>query len=183
MDASPLTVPPGPSESDLIRDVATGSAAAITEMYHRYAAGIFRVASRLLGSASDAEDVVQDVFVGLPEAIRKFDGRGRFEGWLRRVAARTTLMRMRRERQRRQVALERNADGVPVPGADDIARWDLERALRAVPAPLRAVLVLRQLEGYTHREIGTMLGISSGASRVRFSRALQMLRRIWRTTA
>src|SRR5258708_32969367 len=115
MDASPLTVPPGPSESALIRDVATGSAAAITEMYHRYAAGIFRVASRLLGSASDAEDVVQDVFVGLPEAIRKFDGRGRFEGWLRRVAARTTLMRMRRGRQPRPVAPERYTHSLPVP--------------------------------------------------------------------
>src|SRR5258708_23308200 len=135
MAGSPLTVPPGPRESALIRDVATGSAGAITEMYHRYAAGIFRVASRLLGSASDAEDVVQDVFVGLPEAIRKFDGRGRFEGWLRRVAARTTLMRMRRERERRQVALERNAAGLAVPGADSIARRGLGGALRAVPAP------------------------------------------------
>jgi len=183
MDASSVPVPSAPSEADLIRDVATGSATAITEMYHRHAAGVFRVACRLLGSASDAEDVVQDVFVGLPEAIKKFDGRGSFEGWLRRVATRTTLMRMRRERQRRQVALEENAAGVPVPGADSSAKWDLERALRAVPAPLRAVLVLRQLEGYTHREIGAMLGISSGASRVRFSRALQMLRRTWRTTA
>lgn len=182
MDASPLSVPPEQSESDLLRDAGRGTPAAIAELYRRHAARILLVASRLLGSASDAEDVVQDVFVGLPEAIRKFDGRGSFEGWLRRVTARTTLMRMRRERRRREVTLDKQGDGISTPGVDESTRWDVQRVLRALPAPLRSVLVLRQLEGYTHREIGTMLGISSGASRVRFSRALQMLRRLWRTT-
>jgi RNA polymerase sigma-70 factor (ECF subfamily) len=84
------------------------------------------------------------------------------------------LMRMRSARRRREATLE---DGHFVSDPTSAGEQsDLDQHIAALPTTLRAVLVLRQIEGYSHEEIGALLGISSGASRVRFSRAVQQLR-------
>ena len=138
---------------------------------------MFRLARRLSVSVEDAEDVLHDLFVGLPEAIRKFDGRGSLEGWLKRVLVRLAFMRQRAQRRRREVAYD---DEMPASTdryiPDESKTWDLQRVLAGLPDDLRAVLVLRQTEGYSHSDIAALLGISAGASRVRLSRAVKLLR-------
>lgn len=183
----PLTLAPPSDDLDaLIRLARAGEAAGIAGLYRRYAEALYRTAYRLAGSAADAEDVVHDVFVGLPEALRRYEERGgAFAAWLRRVAVRRTLMRARGERRRREVALDDAFDagsvsgGAPADAAAETA--DVQRAVhaavRALPDGLREVLVLRQFEGYSHDEIAALLGISVGASRVRLTRALEALRR------
>ena len=131
----------------------------------------------MTSSVEDAEDVVHDLFVGLPESIHKYHERGSLQGWLKRVVVRLALMRLRATRRRREVALE---DEVSTPSApqtvDDGVRWDVQRAIDTLPDDLRAVLVLRQAERYTHQEIAALLGITPGASRVRLSRAVKLVR-------
>jgi RNA polymerase sigma factor (sigma-70 family) len=67
---------------------------------------LFRLAYRLVGAREDAEDVVHDVFVGLPEALGRYEERGSFGGWLKRVTARVALMRLRSGKRRREVGLD-----------------------------------------------------------------------------
>ena len=152
------------------------SAAALAELYHEHGRALFRLAYRLVGSKEDAEDVVHDVFVGLPEALKGYEERGRLESWLKRITARVALMKLRGRRRRGEVRLAHDvaASSAP-PGADAIA---LESALAALPDKLRHVLVLKEVEGYSHAEIGTMLGISAVTSRVRLLRAMSRLRRM-----
>jgi RNA polymerase sigma-70 factor (ECF subfamily) len=120
---------------------------------------------------------LHDLFVGLPEAIRKFEGRGSLEGWLKRVLVRLVLMRQRAQRRRREVAFDdQTPDRAASRATDESGTLDLERVLAELPDDLRAVLVLRETEGYSHKEIGVMLGITPGASRVRLSRAIKLLR-------
>jgi RNA polymerase sigma-70 factor (ECF subfamily) len=136
----------------------------------------YRVALRVTGSREDAEDILHDLFLGLPEFLGRYTEHGRFTQWLRRVVVRMSLMRLRRERHDAHTSVE-VLDSRPAPGTvDSSSRVDLERAIIALPPSLRAVFVLRQLEGYTHEEIADLLGISPGASRVRYSRALDHLR-------
>ncbi|HKE91951.1 MAG TPA: RNA polymerase sigma factor [Gemmatimonadales bacterium] len=161
--------------AELIRQTAAGDPEGIAGLYRLYSGHLLRLGWRLTGSRHDAEDIVHDLFLGLPEAIRSFEHRGTFAGWLNRVATRTTLMRMRSARRRREAALDERQPAAPE-GLSAEDQSDLDRHIAALPATLRAVLVLRQIEGYSHEEVGALLGISPGASRVRFNRAVQRLR-------
>jgi RNA polymerase sigma-70 factor (ECF subfamily) len=166
-----------PTEAELITAARAGDAGALAALYTAHAQPLFAVAWRLTGSRADAEDVLHDVFVGLPEALRRYVERGSFAGWLRTVTARSALMRMRASRRRREVDVE-GADDRPAAAGDDAAeaRADLQRAVAELPDSLRAVVVLKEIEGYTHAEIGALLGITPGASEVRLCRALRRLR-------
>ena len=117
----------GGTVGDVLERAAQGEAAALGELFVCHAGLVFRVALRLTGSADDADDVVQDVFVGLPEALRLYDGASEIETWLRQLTVRRSLMVLRTAR-RRQVR-ERLARS-PAPGARH-TRHSEARALTA----------------------------------------------------
>src|SRR5437867_5613050 len=150
-------------------------AQALGTLYDTYARQLFRLAYRLLGTREDAEDVVHDVFVGLPEALLRYEERGRLESWLKRVAARVALMRLRQRGRRREVPLEAVAGHRSPEAPGEVAA--LQEAVAALPNALRSVLVLKEMEGYSHAEVAALLGISAGASRARLTRAITRLRR------
>ena len=163
------------SPASLIAEARAGSPDALSALYLEHGAALFRLAYRLVGAREDAEDVVHDVFVGLPEALRRYEERGSFAAWLKRVTARVALMRLRSGKRRREVALDKAVGQVQPPatsGGDGLAA-----AVDTLPDHLRAVLVLKEIEGYSHSEVGELLGISVGASRVRLNRAMRRLRR------
>jgi RNA polymerase sigma-70 factor (ECF subfamily) len=176
--ATQATSPPDSESADLVRRVRLGNSQALGELYDAFGAGLYRLAYRLSGSREDAEDTVHDVFVGLPEALDRYEERGRLGAWLRRVTARVALMRLRRRNHRREVGLER-ADGVAAPNPHDRTSEHaaLQAAVDALPVALRSVLVLKEMEGYSHAEVAEMLGINAVTSRVRLLRALRRVRR------
>jgi RNA polymerase sigma-70 factor (ECF subfamily) len=144
-------------------------------LYDTFGAGLFRLAYRLTGTREDAEDVVHDVFVGLPEALTRYEERGRLGAWLRRVTARVALMRVRGQARRRETRLE---DTAAIPArADGTEQVELWAVVNTLPTALRSVLVLKEMEGYSHAEIADLLGISVVTSRVRLLRAMRRLRR------
>ena len=172
MPASSTASPP---LHDLIARTRTGDAAALGELYARHARPLLALARRLTGSAADAEDVLHDVFLGLPEALRRYDERGTLEAWLKRVTARVALNRLRARGGSREVPLAEvpNASG-PADALDVLA---LQGAIDALPDALRVVLVLKEIEGYSHAEVAALLDITRGASEVRLHRAVAALRR------
>lgn len=170
-DSAPTTAR---SDAELVTLVTRGDVAALGVLYDRYAALLMAVAYRLLMSTPDAEDAVHDVFVGLPEALRRYEERGALAGWLKRVTVRVALSRLRRDEVRAAQSLDPSL-GAPV--RDAVAAMDLEAAVAALPPSLRAVLVLKEIEGYSHAEIADMVGISVTASKVRLHRAMRALRR------
>jgi len=162
------------SPASLIAEARAGSPDALAALYLEHGAALFRLAYRLVGTREDVEDVVHDVFVGLPEALRRYEERGSLAGWLRRVTARVALMRLRSGKRRREVTLDDAAAQAEPSRASE--RDGLQAAVNTLPDHLRAVLVLKEIEGYAHGEIAELLGISEGASRVRLTRALKRLR-------
>ena len=149
----------------------------LESIYRRHANALMALAFRLTGSSADAEDVLHDVFPGLPEALRRYEERGSLVSWLKRVTVRVALTRMRGESRRREDPL----DNLPEPSVEGDAsrlgdREALASALAALPHTLRAVFVLREVEGYSHTEIAALLDITAGASAVRLSRAIRQLR-------
>ena len=166
-----LQVVPG-----MLRRVAAGDADALEELYHRYGGLVYRTAFGITRNPADADDVHQDVFLGLPAAIGKFGGHGSFEGWLRKVTVRTALMKLRKIRMRREVPLDKSAPVFAKEKETTVEdRLLLDEAIGTLSPEQRDVFLLRAVEGYTHREIGEMLGIKSLASRSRFHRAMERI--------
>jgi RNA polymerase sigma-70 factor (ECF subfamily) len=166
-----------PDDSILVATIRAGDPAGLGALYDRYASAMLRVAWRLCASMSDAEDVVHDVFVRLPELLQRYEHRTSLKGWLLTVTARAALMHLRRTTRRREDSLD-SARHHLAPDASHASadQHDIERQVAQLPGTLRAVVVLRLIEGFTHDEIAALLGITVGASRVRLSRALDLLR-------
>jgi RNA polymerase sigma-70 factor (ECF subfamily) len=175
---------PEPTDSQVAEVIArtrSGSDSALATLYGWYAPDLLRLLSRLLASRAAAEDIVHDLFVGLPEHLARYQEQGKFRAWLRATAVGMARMSSRREHRRSEVlareVLTREAPAAMTFGAHDPhAAIDIERAVANLPEPLRQVFVLKQWEGYSHDEIARLLDISAGASRVRHSRALDALR-------
>ncbi|MEJ7758033.1 MAG: sigma-70 family RNA polymerase sigma factor [Gemmatimonadaceae bacterium] len=163
--------------SDLINRTRRGEPAALAEVYGRYSESLMRLAWRLTGSADDAEDILHDVFVGLPEALRHYDERGSFEPWIKRIIARTALSAIRAKRRSRELSLDDHPLIESSERADSAAdSAPIQRAIEALPESLRLVFVLKVMEGHSHAEISAMLGINRGTSEVRLHRAVRALR-------
>src|SRR5689334_8378235 len=164
------------AESELIAAARQGSTDALGELYDRHASRVLAMAFRLLQSTDEAEDVVHDVFVGLPELLRRYEERGTFAAWLKKVAARVALTRILEDLRRPTISLDELAQHPHTPVHDVEGVMSLEQAMRSLTPSLRAVLVLKEIEGFSHAEVARLLDISVGASEVRLHRAIQALR-------
>jgi RNA polymerase sigma-70 factor (ECF subfamily) len=147
-------------------------------LYERYVRDLLALSYRLLRSSQDAEDVVHDVFVALPEALRSYDERGTLPAWLKKITARVALARLRATHGKVAVPL---SDALYARGPDVDSALSLEAAVSTLSPALRAVLVLKEIEGYSHAEVAELLDISIGASEVRLYRALRALRQALNT--
>jgi RNA polymerase sigma-70 factor (ECF subfamily) len=163
----------------VVESARKGDPSALAQLYREFGDTVYAMAYRLMASRADAEDVLQDVFLGLPEGLRTYREQGSLEGWIKKVAARTALMKLRSRRSKAEVSLDfvaavRAARPESSPG-DRVA---LEVALSQLPSAQRAVFVLKEVDGYGHAEIGAMLGITATASKVRLHRARRKLREL-----
>jgi RNA polymerase sigma-70 factor (ECF subfamily) len=135
-------------------------------------------------SAAQAEDLAQDVFIEVLQSIARFDGRGSFAGWVRAITVRKCLMHLRSpwHRGRRWVeALATAGVETELPEAavaNDGEALDLERALAQLGDTARVVVWLHDVEGYTHAEIGSLLGGTASLSKSQLARAHARLREL-----
>ena len=151
-----------------------GDAEAFGRLYWRHAARVKALARRLLGS-DQAEDGTQEVFVRAWRRLSQFREQAAFGTWLHRLAVNVLLRELERSRRHRGDAagLERLPAAEP-PSGDP----DLERALATLPAGVREVIVLHDMESYTHDEIARQLDIGVSASKMRLHRGRLALREL-----
>jgi RNA polymerase sigma-70 factor (ECF subfamily) len=161
-----------------------GEVAAHEAIYRTFQQPVRTLARRLVARAPQADDLAQDVFVEVLQSLGQFDGRGSFAGWVRAITVRKCLMHLRspwRRGLRWVAALDPAPEGSPSPGhaaARDGEALDLERALARLGDTARAVVWLHDVEGYTHAEIGTLLGGTASFSKSQLARAHARLREL-----
>jgi RNA polymerase sigma-70 factor (ECF subfamily) len=165
-------------DADAVAKARQGEADGLAHIYESHAKALYRTIYRLAASSADAEDILHDIFVALPELLRRYEDRGKLEAWLQQVAIRMTLMRLRAQRRRREVAIDKVADDALAERAAANDVFLIENAVLALPVQQREVFVLRQLEGYDYGEIANLLAISTAAARVRYMRALRRIRQM-----
>jgi RNA polymerase sigma-70 factor (ECF subfamily) len=184
-----------PSDELLVSLARDGDADAFEPLVLRHQDRVYRLALRLTGNASDAEEVTQEAFLQAYRGLRDFRGDARFGTWLCRIVANAALMRRRASRVRPTEPLERylpafddeggllghGPDCARAARADELLeRRQLGEHLRAALArleePYRSVFVLRDLEELTSEETAAILGTSNEAVRQRLHRARVLLR-------
>ena len=161
-----------------------GEIDALEAIYRSFAPGVTTLARRLLGRLTAAEDLAQDVFVDVLTKLDQYDGRGSFAGWVRSITVTRCLMQLRSPWRRglRLVthvgAESRAGEAEPVAPEGAQLGLDLERALDRLGETARIVVWLHDVEGYTHAEIGALLGGTPSLSKSQLARAHERLREL-----
>lgn len=160
----------------MARRAARGDPEALRALYEEYSKPMFTVAYRLLKSSADARDVLHDVFCELPDGLRSFDGNKPLEPWLRSVTTRAALRQRKWRVRRLEVPLSSELVDEMTEGFPILDSIELERALSSLPEKLRTAVVLKEIVGYSHEEIGELLGVTPSTSAGRLYRARSLLR-------
>jgi RNA polymerase sigma-70 factor (ECF subfamily) len=160
----------------------SGDLRAYERLYRLHGARMKNVARNLLGSASDAEDAVQETFLKLQRSIASFRGQSSFATWTYRILI-NTCYDARRSRMRKKEVSGEETEGSPrpeprSPGAHPSLRLALERALATLTRHQREVFLLYEVEGFRHAEIAAMLAMTETASKNTLFQAKKNLRQI-----
>ena len=161
------------TDGDLVSRAQSGQLDAFEELVRRHRLSTYRVALRMLGDESDAEDATQDAFVQAWRNLGGFRSDAAFSTWMYRVVTNRCLNMLRARRRTEPLPDDREA---PASRPDRIAeaRWqveDLKLAILRLTPEQRAPLVLRELQGCTYEEIAAALDLSISAVKSRLHRA------------
>ncbi len=168
-----------PPIESLVSLAREGDAGAFEAVYRRLAGRVYALCLRMSGDAERAEELTQDVFVRAWERLDSFRGDALFSTWLHRLTV--NLVLQSRRTQGRREAREVTAPDLEVYAAEAVrampgTRVDLERAIAALPAGAREMLVLRDIEGYRYQEMAELKGVAVGTVKAQIHRARKLLR-------
>lgn len=157
----------------LIRAAQAGDLKSFQQLHTQFVGRAYSVCLRLLVDVQKAEDACQETFIKVWQQLPHFRGDSAFATWLHRIATRTAIDLWRKDKVLRLVD-EGEPDHHSAFEEPEVPK-DLEEAIAALPSQARAVFVLYAIEGYTHIEIGELLGIAEGSSKAHYHRARNLL--------
>ena len=152
-------------------------------LYESLAPKMFALCIRYVGDRDSAADVLQDGFVTLFSKLDSFSGEGSFDGWARRIFVNTALMSLRKNDVLKET--KELEDAAPVvsedsSALDDIGYKELMAMVASLPTGFRTVLNMYVVEGYSHKEIAEILGITEATSRSQLLRGRALLQEMIR---
>ncbi|MCG8328483.1 MAG: sigma-70 family RNA polymerase sigma factor [Chitinophagales bacterium] len=165
------------TEKELVKGCIREDRYCQQELFRRYAGKMLSVCSRYARHEMEAEDILQDAFIKVFDNIGKFEFKGSFEGWIRRIVINTALKNYSKKSfKQEQIGIENQPE---LPMEPDIYKHLNEEALLTLIAKLpegyRLVFNLYAIEGYSHKEIADMLSIQESTSRSQLVKARKML--------
>ncbi len=168
-------------QKSLILKAQSGDSLALETIYNTYKDACYNLAVRICGSSSLAQDIVQEVFIRVINKIKDFKYDGSFPGWVRKITANEIIDHIRVENK---LHLIQGIEPETYPSEDLFGiEWlnasiDIELLISKLSSSSRAVLMLHELNGFTHKEIALMFHKSESFSKVTLSRAYSQLREI-----
>ncbi len=162
------------TESQLIQGCKENNRLAQKELYEKYKSAMFTLAYRVTNDFEDANDVLQEAFVQVFRAIEQFRGESTIGAWIKTIVIRAAY---RKVKQRVTFDdIENLPDNTIVQWGNSLDTEYLEKAIQSLSEGYRTVFTLAEIEGFSHREIGEMLGISEGTSKSQLFYAKKRLR-------
>jgi len=161
---------------------ATGDSAAFERIYRAHGERMKSIAFNHLGNVSDAEDAVQETLLKVHRAATSYSGEASFSTWMYRILINTCYDALRRRKRRPEesaiedVVLERSTTSV-----DDAKRITLRKLLGSLTEQRRSVFTLFEIEGLSHAEIASILGITEGNSKWILFSTKKQLQEMWKS--
>lgn len=148
-------------------------------LYRKYASDMYKVCLMYADNKADASDILQESFIKVFKNIHKFRFEGSLRGWIRRTVVHTAINAYNKKQRDTQVVVPMAESGEVDATIDSILGEleanDIIKLVNSLPQKAKEVLKLYAIEGYKHREIAELLGITEGTSKSQFSRAKKML--------
>lgn len=170
------------AQKEIIRQCLNNERQAQFKLYEKYSPALFGVCLRYAKNSTDAEDILQEGFIKVFRYLKDFGGRGSFEGWLRKIMVNSALNFYKRknliskgvdpETVQYYVATENDVNAVA-----KMNHEELLNIIKNLPDGYRTVFNLNVIEGYSHKEIGSLMQISVNTSKSQLSRARKSLKR------
>ncbi len=162
---------------ELIQKCKRQDAKAQGELYNRYNRVLFAICLRYSPNFTEAEDNLQDAFITIFKKVEQYNGKGSFEGWMKRVTVNTVLQKYRKQRTFEIVDEGQIEDEVEVEiESEEIPLDFLLKIVQELPDRYRLVFTMYVMDGFQHKEIGDLLGISDGTSKSNLARARIILK-------
>ncbi len=173
------------SDNQLVRYLKLKNSDAFEELVRRYSPRVFSLVYRMTQNSQDSEEAMQDTFINVYRKVRNFEGKSSLSSWIYRIAVNSALMKLRKRRSDKHCLLE---DRIPdykncnllsdhsykLQG-ENLAK-EIERAIMALPLDYRNILVLREIDGLSTKEVSEILDLSSATIKSRLHRARLILR-------
>jgi RNA polymerase sigma-70 factor (ECF subfamily) len=169
------------TEEALLKACINNEPMAQKELYQKYNSKMLAVCYRFAHYREDAEDMLQEGFIKVFSQIHTFRSQGALEGWIRRIMVHTCINHLKRNKKFNENVDLIHATGLQVREESIpsiVQAKQVIECIRMLPIGYRTVLNLYALEGYSHKEIATVLDIEESTSRSQYTRARQMLEEI-----
>ncbi|MEA3504825.1 MAG: RNA polymerase sigma factor [Bacteroidota bacterium] len=163
----------------IIKGCIKGNSKSREALYKMYADKMYAVCRYYTKDYTEAEDVLHEGFIKIFENVSKFKNKGSFEGWIRRIIVNTALEKFRRNNKMHSVPEDflTIEDNKSVDVESAISAKELSQMISELTPKYKMVFNLYALEGYSHKEISEMLGISEGTSKSNLARARNILKK------
>lgn len=150
------------------------------QLYHKFSSKMYAVCLRYSGNAEDARDLLQEGFIKIFKNLNKFRGDGSFEGWIRRIFVNTSIEHYRKKVNLYNVseAQENTIEDKEWNVLDTLAEKDIIKMVQELSPGYRSVFNMYVIEGYSHKEIGEILGINEGTSKSQLARAKSVMKKM-----
>lgn len=146
------------------------------QLFERYKDALYTLLCRMLADDDEATDALQETFIKAFKGIASYQAKSSLWTWLRTIAVRTALNRQKRKKYHMPIE-EADLGDYSIRWDDNLTGEYLEKAINRLAAGYRNVFVLIEIEGYTHKEVGKMLGISTGTSKSQLYHAKRQLQK------
>lgn len=169
------------TEEALLQGCLQNQPTAQKVLYQRYSPKMLSVCYRFAHNREDAEDMLQEGFIKVFGQIHTYRAQGAFEGWVRRIMVHTCINHLKRNKKFNESLDIAQAAGLQVREEtvpSIVQAKEVVECIRLLPLGYRTVLNLYAIEGYSHKEIATVLDIEESTSRSQYTRARQMLEEI-----
>ena len=164
------------TESELIKSCLRNDRLAQRNLYERYSNAMYTIAYRMAGEHDLAADILQEAFIKVFRSLGKFRQESTLGAWIKTIVVRTAISKLKKQPKFDELpAVERPTQ---IDWGDYLEAEYLEKAIKMLPDGYRTVFVLIEVEGYAHKEVAQLLGISVGTSKSQLYYAKKKLRQI-----
>lgn len=180
-----MATPDQISDADLVRGSRKGDEDSYKQLVTRYENRVYWLAHHMVGNAESARDIAQDAFIRVFRNIERFDTSRKFYTWLYQIVTNLSIDHLRRSGRQKPIdfdALGGVVDSKPEPGSHSAKaelRRRVEEVLNRLPPKYKAVLVLRDLQGFSCQEIAEIVGCNNATARWRLHRSRKLFKSLW----